>query len=165
MFEAPSLPDRPLSSSGPWYVFASDDALWALNTDGSGLTSLWDSYGESLNIDDLILWPAALGGRVASSQIDERSEQTAPVLELLDLPSGNIQTIANLLPGEVDGEALDQVWAAVGLLNQLAWSSDGRLLAFNTAIDGPSADVYLYDTTTGEIGRLTNGPDQSTDLA
>jgi hypothetical protein len=163
--EAPSLPDQPLSSSGPWYVFASDDALWALNADGSGLTSLWNIYGENLNVDELILWPAPLGGRVAIIQIDKRFEQTAPVLKLLELPSGEIQTIANLLPREVGGEEPEQVWAAVGLLNHLAWSSDGRLLAFNAAIDGPSADVYVYDTNTGKIARLTDGADQSTDLA
>ena len=170
---APSLPDRPLSPSGPWYVLASDDALWALNADGSGLTSLWEIYGQGLNIDKLMLWPAPLGGRVAIIQIDARFDQTTPVLKLLELPSGSLRTIANLLPREVNYEALDlaahsaadQVWAAVGLRNQLAWSSDGRRLAFNAAIDGPSADVYVYDTATDKIARLTDGPDQSTDLA
>lgn len=170
--EPPSLPDRPLSSSGPWYVFASDDRLWALNPDGSGLTSLWDIYGEGLNIVELILWPAPRGGRVAIVHIEQRIVHSAPVLKLLELPSGRLRTIANLLPREVDYEALDleardaanQVWAAVGPRNHLAWSSDGRLLAFNAAIDGPSADVYVYDTATEEIARLTDGPNLSTDL-
>ena len=60
--------------------------------------------------------------------------------------------------------AADQVWAAVGIRNHPAWSPDGRWLAFNAAIDGPSADVYVYDTSTNSIERLTDGPDQSVDL-
>jgi hypothetical protein len=91
----------------------------------------------------------------------------------MELPSGDMRTIANLLPRAIDYEALNtdarsaatQVWAAVGPKNQPAWSSDGRWLAFNAAIDGPSADVYLYDTSTARITRLTDGPAQSTDLA
>lgn len=171
--ELQGIPDRPLSPSGPWFVFASDDSLWALNTDGSGLTSLWDIYGEGLNIDDLLLWPSPRGGRVAIIEVDQRFEESAPILKIAHLPSGEIETIANLLPRGIDYDALgteqrtqaDQVWAAVGVWNELAWSSDGSLLAFNAAIDGPSADVYVYDTTTGIITRLTDGPSQSVDLA
>jgi hypothetical protein len=175
--EAPSLPDRPLSESGPWYAFmafGAEHELWALNADGSGLTMLW-SYldeDEAPYDESFTLWPAPSGRRVAILQFD-RSLQTAPLLRLLELPSGNMQTIANLLPRQVDYESLDgdsrstadQVWAAVGALNNIAWSPDGRLMAFNAAIDGPSADVYVYDTSTDKIERLTDGPDQSVDLA
>jgi hypothetical protein len=168
--EAPSLPNRPFSSSGPWVVIASDDRLSAMNADGSGLTTLWDIYGEGLNIDELLLYPSPAGGRVAIVQIDKRFEGSAPILKLLELPSGTLRTIADLLPkamqgGAIDSDAVTQVWAAVGLKNRLAWSSDGRWLAFNAAIEGPSADVYVYDTSNGRIARLTDGPDQSTDLA
>jgi hypothetical protein len=38
---APTIPDEPLSTTGPWVFFASDDGVWALNPDGSGVTSLW----------------------------------------------------------------------------------------------------------------------------
>ncbi len=165
-----SLPGRPFSSSGPWVVIASDDRLSAMNADGSGLTTLWDIYGEGLNIDELMLYPSPVGGRVAIIQIDQRFEGSAPILKLLELPSGTLQTIANLLPAAMQGGSIEtdeatQVWAAVGLKNRLAWSSDGRWLAFNAAIEGPSADVYVYDTSNGRIERLTDGPDQSTDLA
>jgi len=166
--EAPSLPDRPLSESGPWYTFmafGAEHELWALNTDGSGLTMLW-SYldeDEAPYDESFTLWPAPSGARVAVLQYD-RSLETAPLLKILELPSGKMQTIANLLPHEVGGEEPEQVWAAVGALNNLAWSPDARWLAFNAAIDGPSADVYVYDTSTEKIERLTDGPNQSTDL-
>ena len=168
--ETPSFPNRPFSASGPWVVIASDDRLSAMNADGSGLTTLWDIYGEGLNIDELLLYPSPAGGHVAIIQIDQRFEGSAPILKLLELPAGTLQTIANLMPKATQGGAngndeATQVWAAVGLKNRLAWSSDGRWLAFNAAIEGPSADVYVYDTTNGRIARLTDGPDQSTDLA
>jgi len=44
---------------------------------------------------------------------------------------------------------------------RLFWSPDGRLLAFAAALDGPSADVYVYDTQVDEIRRLTDGPNQA----
>ncbi len=44
---------------------------------------------------------------------------------------------------------------------RLFWSPDGRYLAFAAALDGPSADVYVYDTLTDEIRRLTDGPNQA----
>ncbi len=175
--QAPSLPDRPLSKSGPWYAFmafGAEHELWALNADGSGLTLLWSYFDEDEEPagETFSLWPAPSGGRVAVLQFD-RSLQTAPVLRLMELPSGDVRTIANLLPRAIDYAALNtdarsaatQVWAAVGPKNQPAWSSDGRWLAFNAAIDGPSADVYVYDASTDRISRLTDGPDQSTDLA
>ncbi|HEX9013469.1 MAG TPA: hypothetical protein VF813_08130, partial [Anaerolineaceae bacterium] len=42
----------------------------------------------------------------------------------------------------------------------LAWSPDGRLLAFVGAQDGPSADLYLFDTASGKARRLTAGLNQ-----
>ncbi|MBW8011859.1 MAG: hypothetical protein FVQ83_11580 [Chloroflexi bacterium] len=42
------------------------------------------------------------------------------------------------------------------------WSPQGRYLAFMGAIDGPSSDLYLFDTLTLEIRRLSSGPNQAT---
>lgn len=36
------------------------------------------------------------------------------------------------------------------------WSPDGRYLAFLGAIEGPSSDVYVYDTATDRVQRLTS---------
>jgi hypothetical protein len=41
------------------------------------------------------------------------------------------------------------------------WSPDGRYLAFVAAIDGPSADLYVYDTLLDQVSRLTDGPNQA----
>ena len=170
----PAVPDRPLSQAGPWFVFMDYTVaheLWALNPDGSGATMLWSLVDEQAS-DSYTLWPAPSGGRIALLQYAQ-GLRTAPVLRVLELPSGKELAIVNLLPSRPDYDSLegearsaaDQVWAAVGVWNRPAWSPDGRWLAFNAAIDGPSADVYVYDTLTDTIERLTDGPDQSVDLA
>lgn len=41
-----------------------------------------------------------------------------------------------------------------------AWSPDGRYLAFAAAIDGPTSDLYLYDSHQDEIIRVSSGPNQ-----
>lgn len=41
---------------------------------------------------------------------------------------------------------------------KVAWSPDGRYLAFPGEMDGPSSDLYLYVLSTGEIRRLSDGP-------
>jgi hypothetical protein len=93
------------------------------------------------------------------------------VLKLVTLPEGTIQTITTLMHEDFDFSALsledqinaEQVWAAVGVWNTMAWSSDGTMLAFNASIDGPSADLYVYSILDGSITRLTDGPSQSVD--
>jgi hypothetical protein len=150
---------------------ASDDGVWALNPDGSGVTSIWNIYGEGRNIDFMRWWAAPRGGRVALLEIEEHFEHSIPVLKLITLPEGTIETITALMPEDFDyaalnredQEAAEQVWAAVGVWNKLAWSSDGTMLAFNAAIDGSSADLYVYSTLDGSITRLTDGPSQSAD--
>ena len=47
-------------------------------------------------------------------------------------------------------------------ITRVAWQpGDGRLLAFIGASNGPTADLYLYDTQTREITQLTDGPSQA----
>lgn len=146
--------------------------VWALNADGSGATLLWSLVDEQAS-DSYALWPAPSGGHIALVQYSQSLPRTAPVLRVLEIPTGKELAVVNLLPGQANDDSLegearsaaDQVWAAVGVWNRPAWSPDGRWLAFNAAIDGPSADVYVYDTSTNTIERLTDGPDQSVDLA
>jgi len=52
-------------------------------------------------------------------------------------------------------QAIHESW-----LTTLFWSAEGDRLAFVAATDGPSADLYLYDTAGGEVVRLTDGPNQ-----
>lgn len=42
-------------------------------------------------------------------------------------------------------------------IKSAAWSPDGRYLAFAGEMDGPSSDLYVYDTADGSIRRLSSG--------
>ena len=43
------------------------------------------------------------------------------------------------------------------------WSPNGRYLAFLGAIEGPSSDLYVFDTVTETVTRLTSGENQTID--
>lgn len=94
-------------------------------------------------------------------------------LHILKLPENRIVR-EFLLIGDAAGDQIDQypcengndgdapVLGVVVSPYSMVWSPDGRYLAFPAAPDGPNADLYLYDTITNEVRRLTtrqNNPD------
>ena len=96
-------------------------------------------------------------------------------LTLLHLPDGQLQPIGPLFSPEMQqaiaaagfdrNDAIEAGIAIVENGDTLKWSPDGRYLAFIAAIDGPSSDVYSYDLQTGQINRLTDGPNQAANLS
>jgi hypothetical protein len=100
------------------------------------------------------------------------------VLHLLNLMTGEVRDIANLLPqdflthlermvkqtdpGYCGSNPEKCLPMAVGLMNNsfhsLDWSPDGKYLAFGAMLDGDSADINVYNIDTEKIRRLENGP-------
>ncbi len=93
-------------------------------------------------------------------------------LNLLEISTGKVFRLTGLLSEDYphNFERLDEIYAKnesysregnytafFGGLRSLAWSPDSRYLAFAGEMDGPSSDVYIYDTETGQTRRLTNG--------
>jgi hypothetical protein len=79
-----------------------------------------------------------------------------------------METIAHLLSITRDEDYSDPTspkglaYLAITKYDSIAWQpGDGRLLAFTGAINGPTTDLYLYDTQTQEIRQLTSGPSQA----
>lgn len=165
---------EPLSDSGPWLLISAiqnapgPNSLWALNADGSGLTPLVT--------DTPIAGPHELqaaispsGGFVAYlSASDFRLHDLA--LRLLRLPSGEDRLITSLTsaasepPDDIPtlgDPAYTATHAIAGVDRSLKWSPDGGRLSFIGAMDGDSADVYLYDVKTAAITRLTDEADQA----
>jgi len=162
--QPPTIPQRTLSPDGPWYAFLADDGIWALNPDGSGLTHL---------VDDIVVAPidlkaGAKGSTLAFVTADNAFNLRNLTLKLLKLPEGSVETITPLLaPGNQPAEnpkVCDPKYEAaraVKVYNGLSWSADGSKLAFIGAIDGPTADLYVYRPADGSITRLTDGPSQA----
>ena len=92
-------------------------------------------------------------------------------LGLLSWPDLRLTEIINIAEYYHDVEDLDAIEDETR--NQLVsammaaavsppeWSPDGRYLAFVGSIEGPSSDLYLYDTLSGRIIRKTDGPNQA----
>jgi WD40 repeat protein len=159
-------PPAELSPTGPWWVLAGAEGLWAVNADGTGATRISDHAFAAYDLD-ITGWTAPRGGRLAYiTAQDTHYNATLHVVSLPDLEE------EALIPLTVDGTepsrdavpgdpALDAV-SVVVRDDSFAWSPDGQRLAFAGMLEGPTSDLYVYDTATGEINRLTDGPAQAT---
>jgi len=175
-----------LDPDGPWLVgVGGEDRIAVLNTDGTGLTALeheplWDPYPDvRQGIEASQLgWIA-----VRTSASAWPDPPTDISLELFHLPGvrpikriplfspellARMDEVGEYLPPYAPETVEGPNWQYdVVYLTVLAerdpplWSPDGRFLAFTGAIDGPSSDLYVYDTQTDQERRLTDGPNQA----
>ena len=163
--ETPAAPPAaPLSEEGPWLIFHSPEGIWAVNSDGSGLTLVLDRTARGSENAAFLYAPSPAGGMLALVEIDDRIAMTPPWLRLISLPDGHLTEVAKLHPEFGDRgpteESIDR-WAAAGMWNELAWSPDGQWLVFNAMIDGDSGDLYAYSVEQQELSRLTEGTTQA----
>jgi hypothetical protein len=140
--ESPS--NRLVIFPGLVYLFQPSQAAWTL------VYSNWPScYSDFTGNKEK--------GLLAS--LYHETEDAIPELRIYELPSGKIRDQFPLLfrcPDE--NESCDT--GGIEWWNfEMKWSPNGRYLAFSAAPEGPSSDLYMYDTQTGNILRLTSGPD------
>jgi hypothetical protein len=92
--------------------------------------------GSELNTDELALY-----------QIDLPSFEVSKITPLLSL------TVQRMIVTDQNTRALDTL-AVVTRPDGLAWSPDGRFLAFNAALHNETSDLYVLDTLNERIDRL-----------
>jgi hypothetical protein len=149
-----------LNTTGPYVLFKGQDGIWVTNPDGSfpTLVSQFETQG------DLRQSISPAGDRMARVV---RTDQGLDLV-MVKIPGGETETIAHLLsisreeqvydPTSQKAFALYAIWE----YDSVAWQpGTGRMLAFMGAINGSSSDLYLYDTQTGEIKQMTDGPSQA----
>jgi len=153
------IPEALLSEVGPWVLIRGEEGLWAANPDGSGLSYIYEVRPEELSI----------GGRHAAF-IEETAGYYGHglTLKLFRLPGGEVDTITELLSESTEPKlevliSLDERIAIYNALltDNLEWSADGTRLAFTSAHEGPSADLYVYFPEDGSLTRLSEGPSQA----
>jgi len=150
-----------LNPSGPYVVFEGSGGIWIANPDGSFLTRISEYEIEGSDLRRAI---SPTGDRLA---LVVRNEVGLDLIEV-KIPGGETKIITRLLNITPDdlvtqptGPKAFASYAITGY-DGIVWQpGNGQLLAFIGATNGPSADLYLYDTQTGNITQLTDGPSQA----
>jgi len=109
------------------------DLVRGLSPDGETLII---RAGSPLNLDELALY-----------QIDLPSAEIIQISPLLSL------TLQRKIVNAVGSRAFETL-QAVTRAEGLAWSPNGRYLAFTGALDNQSSDLYIYDTMNDRVERL-----------
>ena len=166
-FTFASKVEMSLSASGPWLTYITGEGIVAVNPDGTGRTLLAPPPLASVVA---ITFDMPNGIAPNTGWLATRVERVEPPgwdLNLLHMPDGQVKTITPLLSPELEGE-LEEGNLDIDIENAifwegdaLRWSPDGRYLAFIAALDGPSSDLYVYDTADGTVMRLTSGLNQA----
>ncbi len=152
-----------LNPRAPWMIIASTGGLWAANPDGSDLLELmagtqWESdFSRAIQPEGNLVVVITTGADPYHNL----------ALNLLSLPDGSLQQITELsnpqiepTPGEGPGSNAMEAMRAISERTSYCWSPDGTRLAFIGAMDGTSADVYLYDLASRSITRVSTDPAQ-----
>ncbi len=170
---APAVTDTPLAptstsaptslnAAGSYVVYGGQNGVWISNPDGSFLTQLTDlSIG--LGMADLHSLISPQGDRMA---LITSNDEGFDLIEV-KIPSGETKTITHLYSITHDELISNPTSAraftayAIGEYANVAWQpGEGKLLAFMGAMNGPTSDLYLYNTETGEITQMTDGLSQ-----
>jgi hypothetical protein len=148
----------PVSPSGSWLLVATDGGLWRTNPDGSNQTQIWQGDFWQADLTRAI----QAGGNQVVLLTSDADRYHHLALNLLSLPDGQVQKITDLTtsqtepgPDAMPGDTSIEAVRAIADITSFAWSPDGTKLAFIGVLDGPTAEVYLYDIGTKMITRVS----------
>ena len=156
--ETPGVNTSGLNANGPWLLMETDKGLWAANPDGSERAQLTKVDYWNGDVQDAIqpgenriVFISPGGNDFKNMALNLLSLPDGGVKKITDLTSAQSEAASSTGPGDPGFEAL----RAVGERLSYSWSPDGTRLAFAGVMDGPSADIYIYDANAGTIGRVS----------
>jgi len=153
-----------LDPAGPWLLARDADHIYLIQaTSVDSLDTEWVVGPESLA--DMI---APSGGRLAFISSADPDRLRGLHLNIYNLAQHKMEKIIDLTTAKTDppvgampGDDAVEAIRSITEQTSIAWSPDGRTLAFIGVIDGPSSDLYSYNLDTGKILHLTDGPAQA----
>lgn len=158
-------PATTLNPTGPWLIFITgnsnyDTQIWAANPDGSAMTVLADNvFIGGIHEDYLLPQISPNGHYLAYIEIEE--QPVSAFLHIVDLPSGKDKRIVQLYDESQIGYSKEILDVILYQASSLAWSPDGRRLAFIGAIEGETADLYVHVPDEESVTRVSDGPGQA----
>jgi len=125
---------RSVSPDGHWFAFHTGSAGNYGEMPAQGTSDL------SLNLLDLTTG----------------EEQVVTPLLSKDYPDNFVEAAGKLNDPDITAQSLHDAFIS-GITEAVAWSPDGRYLAFAGQMDGLSSDLYVYDVNEKTIRRLSSG--------
>ncbi|RPI92931.1 MAG: hypothetical protein EHM40_11470 [Chloroflexi bacterium] len=116
-------------------------------------------------------WPSCYSDYTGDNErgllavINSGIEEDIPELFIYELPGGKIRDRLPVLFKCPDEDKSCYTGYLDWWSFEMAWSPNGRYLTFSAVLEnqtsdfGPSSDLYMYDTQTRKVLRLTSGPD------
>jgi hypothetical protein len=160
--EEPSPTSVPLNPQGPWLLVPMIyDSGYRMNPDGSGQVSLSE--------DSTYATAGGSANNHLLAVVNHANPMSKSWITILDIPGMKIKREIPLLSYyDHSSEPMDdgQSGPLEGIMGGgpdsiIAWSPDGRYLAFTAAIEQANARVYVYDSQTDQVIRLTDNQYQA----
>lgn len=145
-------------SSASGLLLNTIDGLYLTNSAGALPVKL--TAAAQVNL--LTGWRNGINGKagVIATRGYTAPDKSDAALYLVSVASRSVIKIAGLLsPAALaNPQTRSRTILAATAGDALAWSPDGRYLAFAAAIDGPSTDLYVYDLSTRALRRMSDSP-------
>lgn len=150
-------PTPALPSQGPYLLVSSDHSSFTLmSPNGKGT--------KKFTIPDQGIIPYPLESAISPNgewlAYHTGSYKQPPydlTLHLYNISNGGTRTIAAVIsPDYLEYQLTSSQMSFILGIKSLAWSPDGRFLAFAAQIGGPSSDLYLYDLEEDTMHRLSD---------
>ena len=146
---------------------------WLLSRDQENLYLIQAKKTIALNTEKLVApeslaaMTAPKGGHMAFITATDPNTMRGLKLNIYDLAAQKMERVIALTsaktepgPNDLPGDPVIEAVRSITDFTSLAWSPDGRQLAFIGVQDGPSSDLYLYALDSAKVTRLTDGPSQ-----